>query len=94
MEEGKMVQEDSDNEDAIQIARLVAGFIQHTLNKAEHNELNDWVNECMENQCMFERLTNHMYLQEGLHQLQKADTEPALYRARQKLFQVIKRNRK
>ena len=88
MKKGKPVQPASEEANAKRIACLIAGYIQNTLSKAQHIALDDWVNESMENQCMFERLSDHTILQEGLMLLQRADAASALDRIEKIIFPV------
>jgi transmembrane sensor len=62
---------------AQRIAYLLAGYIRDTLTEQEHAELDDWVNENIGNQRMFERYTDPKNIDEWLkwkEQLPAAET--------------------
>ena len=86
MTEDKPIQPSEEYKQATRIAFLIAGFVQNKLSAAEHIALDDWVNENTDNQEVFERLTDEMNLQQGLRQIEKADTQAALLRITKKIF--------
>lgn len=65
------------NEPAERIARLVAGYIRHTLTPAEHDELDDWVNESDDNMQLFEELTDENNINSALLWLEQIQTKDA-----------------
>jgi ferric-dicitrate binding protein FerR (iron transport regulator) len=70
----------SDNVDqqAFRIAFLIAGFLQDRLSPEEHRELDDWVTASMENQRLFEELTDPAILVAGKADLQKSRPDELL----------------
>src|ERR1700712_1214350 len=72
-------------EKAERIAYLIAGFINHTLTPAEHDELDIWVEASPENMQLFEDLTDEQKSAEELHQFRQADTAAGLKRLHQKI---------
>ena len=82
----EQAEEYKQNSKAFRLAQLMAGFIQHTLTFAEQQELDDWVNESMDNQYLFERLTHEPVLQSGVADISAISTDRALRFVRKRLF--------
>jgi ferric-dicitrate binding protein FerR (iron transport regulator) len=66
------------DEQAFRIAWLVAGYIRNTLSEAEHEELDDWVTASLDNQLLFEELTDEQNLNRWMHWRDELDTGRAL----------------
>ncbi len=75
-----------EDKQAFRIAFLITGFIQNSLNAGEHRALNDWVNNSLQNQLVFERITDEIILQQGLQDFKSVDTKSALNRIKKKIF--------
>ncbi len=58
------------DQEAMRIARLIAGFMKQTLTPAENQELDDWINESDDNMELFDKLTDENTI-----------TEPAVWPA-------------
>lgn len=68
------------DKDAQRIAYLVAGYIRNTLTEAEHDELDEWVNESDHNMKLFEDLTDEKNLKANLAWMSGLNTDQALAR--------------
>jgi transmembrane sensor len=73
------------DEEASRIARLVFGFIQGTLTKKEHDELDDWVAESDENLELFERLTDEKNIEEAMKWMESVETEKSLQKRKEQI---------
>lgn len=71
---------DDINKLAQRTAYLIAGFIRNTLTEAEHDELDDWVNESHTNMRLFENLTDEENIAANLERMGQIDTEAAYTR--------------
>jgi transmembrane sensor len=77
---------------AYRIAYLVAGFMRGSLTEAENTELDDWTTASMDNQRLFEKLTNERNIEEWLKQKQQFHTEDALAKIKTKIsFAPVKK---
>lgn len=61
-------------------AYLIAGYIRNTLTEAEHDELDDWVNESNANMRIFEDLTDERNIAANLERMGQIDTDAAYTR--------------
>ncbi|WP_431213807.1 hypothetical protein ACQ86N_02585 [Puia sp. P3] len=77
----------SDNADqqAYRIAFLISGFLQDRLSPEEHGELDDWVTASMENQRLFEELTDPAILEAGKAEFQKSRPDELLQHVKSSL---------
>ncbi|HMR81621.1 MAG TPA: FecR domain-containing protein [Niabella sp.] len=64
-------------------AYLIAGYIRHTLTRAEHDELDDWVNESDANMKLFEDLTDEQHIATNLERIGQVDVDAAYKRLQQ-----------
>ena len=69
---------DYSDEKAFRIAFLISGFIRKTLRKAEHDELDAWVEADDHNMRLFEELTDEAHLAANLQWMDRIQTEKAL----------------
>jgi transmembrane sensor len=60
------IQPNPQDELAYRVAYLIAGYIRETLTQKEHEELDDWVTTSMDNQRLFEELTDEKNLEQWL----------------------------
>ncbi|HEX7845465.1 MAG TPA: FecR domain-containing protein [Chitinophagaceae bacterium] len=74
-----------DGRDPERIAFLIAGFLRQTLTEAEHDELDDWMNESPANQRLFEKLTDPDAIEEKLSSFDEPDTAAALQLIKQRM---------
>ncbi len=65
------------NEPAERIAYLIAGYINKKLSSAEHDELDDWVNERDDNMKLFEELTDEKNIEDNLKWMEEINTKTA-----------------
>lgn len=65
MTEEEPFQPDPRDKLAFRTAYLIAGYIQESLTSREHQELDDWVSDSLDNQLLFEELTD----ENNLHKL-------------------------
>ncbi len=63
------------DKEAYRVAYLIAGYIRNTLTQAEHEELDDWVNDSDRNMKLFEDLTDEKNIEANLAMLDKTRTE-------------------
>lgn len=63
------------DKDAHRVAYLIAGYIRNTLSKAEHEELDDWVNTSDANMKLFEDLTDERNIEANLQMMDRAQSE-------------------
>lgn len=63
------------DKEAHRVAYLIAGYIRNTLTNAEHEELDDWVNESDNNMKLFEDLTDERNIEANLQMMEKAQSE-------------------
>src|SRR6266498_685770 len=81
------------DEEASRIARLVFGFMQGTLTKKEHDELDEWVAASDENMELFERLTDEKNIEEAMKWMESVDTEKSLQKKKEQMvFNRPKKN--
>jgi transmembrane sensor len=73
------------DEKALRIASLIAGYIRHTLTAEEHDELDEWVGENDENMRLFEEVTDEALSQRDIEFMAAADKQPVLSRLKAKL---------
>ncbi len=73
------------DEKALRIASLIAGYIRHTLSAEEHDELDEWVGESDENMRLFEEVTDEAMNQRDIDFMAAADKQPVLNRLKGKL---------
>ena len=73
------------DEKAYRIAYLVAGFLRKTLTEAEHDELDQWVEESDENMLLFEELTDEKNIEANLAWMENIQTEKALEKTSRQL---------
>jgi transmembrane sensor len=73
------------DEKALRIASLIAGYIRHTLTAEEHDELDEWVGESDENMRLFEEVTDEAINQRDIDFMSGADKQPVLNRLKGKL---------
>src|SRR5690349_11986187 len=73
------------DEKALRIASLIAGYIRHTLTAEEHDELDEWVGESDENMRLFEEVTDEALNQRDIDFMAAADKQPVLNRLKGKL---------
>ncbi len=57
------------DEAAFRVAYLCAGFIRKTLTEKEELELDDWIAESMDNQRLFQELTDTTHLAEDMEKM-------------------------
>ena len=60
------IQPDPRDEQAYRVAYLIAGYLKETLTQIEHQELDTWVTASMDNQRLFEELTDEKNLAKWL----------------------------
>jgi ferric-dicitrate binding protein FerR (iron transport regulator) len=72
-------------EGAYHVARLIAGYIQGTLNPKEHDELDEWVAASDENMKLFEELTDEKNIEETMEWYRKIDAEAALKKVKEQI---------
>ena len=63
------------DKEAHRVAYLIAGYIRNSLTPAEHEELDDWVNENDRNMKLFEDLTDERNIEANLQMMEKAQSE-------------------
>ena len=80
-------------EDALRIAGLISGYVQHRLNAAQNDDLDEWVGENDNNMQLFEELTDEITTEEAFKWLRKIDSKPVLERVKSKLIFSPVRNR-
>ena len=73
------------DEEASRIARLVFGFMQGTLTKKEHDELDEWVAASDENMELFERLTDEKNIEEAMKWMESVETEKSLQKRKEQI---------
>lgn len=76
---------DQNDEKALRIASLIAGYIRHTLTAEEHDELDEWVGESDENMRLFEEVTDEALNQRDIDFMAATDKQPVLNRIKGKL---------
>jgi ferric-dicitrate binding protein FerR (iron transport regulator) len=70
---------------AFRIAYLVAGFLKGSLSLSEHKELDDWTNASVDNQRLFEKLTDPRQLESWKKFVEENPTDQAWERFQQKI---------
>lgn len=78
-------QPDSSDELAQRIAYLINGYIGGDLTVSEHQELDDWVSASINNQLLFEELTDPVNIKKWIDWKDRLDTAGALERVKSKL---------
>jgi ferric-dicitrate binding protein FerR (iron transport regulator) len=73
------------DEEAHRIARLVFAFMQGTITKKEHDELDEWVAASDENMELFERLTDEKNIEEAMKWMQSVETEKTLQKKKEQI---------
>jgi ferric-dicitrate binding protein FerR (iron transport regulator) len=71
--------------EAGRIAYLMSGYIRETLTEAEHRELDNWVTASMENQKLFEDLTDPETLKKWMREKEAAPQAEMLERIKKKM---------
>jgi len=77
--------QDPSEELARRIAYLINGYIRKKLTVSEHRELDDWVSENMNNQQLFEELTDPANIKKWIDWKEDLDSQAALKRIKSKL---------
>ena len=85
MKEGDSMDMDKIDQLAFRVAYLIAGFLQENLTEKEHEELDDWVGANMENQRLFEELTEPENLEKWVKWREKLPAAETLERLTKKL---------
>ncbi len=70
---------------AFRVAYLIAGFLQENLTETEHQELDDWIGESMDNQRLFEDMTDPKNLETWLKWRENTPSVPTLDRLKSRL---------
>jgi transmembrane sensor len=70
---------------AKRIAFLINGYIRNKLTVSEHRELDEWVSSSMENQKLFEELTDPVNIRKWINWKEGLDSNAALERIKSKL---------
>lgn len=89
MKKQESFSEVNDEQRALRIATLIAGYIKGTLSRAEHHELDGWVTLSMSNQRLFEELTDP----NNSVQWNKSNDEATTERSLKKLKERIDENK-
>jgi transmembrane sensor len=76
---------DSSDELAQRIAYLINGYIMNKLSVPEHHELDEWVSSSMENQKLFEELTDPANIEKWIEWKEGLDSKAALERVKSRL---------
>src|ERR1700722_13442676 len=76
---------DSSDELAQRIAYLINGYIVNKLSVPEHHELDEWVSSNMENQKLFEELTDPPNIEKWVEWKEGLDSKAALERVKSRL---------
>jgi hypothetical protein len=71
--------------EAGRIAYLMSGYIRETLTEAEHRELDNWVTASMENQKLFEDLTDPETLKKWMREKEASPQAEMLERIKKKM---------
>lgn len=79
------IRPDPRDELAHRTAYLLAGYVQDTLTVQEHMELDDWINASMDNQRLFEELTDENNMERWRQWREKLPLPQALDRVKSKL---------
>ncbi len=78
-------------DDAQRIARLIAGYIRHTLTDEERDELDEWVTSSDHNMRLFAEMTDEKNIEKGLKERNIYDPEQAVEQLKAKLALTQKR---
>lgn len=70
---------------AFRTAYLIAGYIKENLTPREHEELDDWVTASMDNQLLFEELTDGKNLEKWLQWKEQLPTKQVLQRLKDQI---------
>jgi transmembrane sensor len=70
--------QDPSEELAQRIAYLINGYIRKSLTVSEHEELDEWVSASMENQQLFEELTDPVNIKKWINWKKRIDSDAAL----------------
>lgn len=76
---------DKSNQQAFRVAYLISGYVQQNLSEAEEEELDDWVGSNMDNQRLFEELTEPGYFDKWQQWKEKLPAAETLSRLQSKL---------
>ncbi len=83
------------DKEAYRVAYLIAGYIRNTLTRAEHQELDDWVNASDKNMKLFEDLTDERNIEANLSMMEKIQSEQIFQNLQQEgRFEKPKQRRK
>jgi transmembrane sensor len=90
--------QDPSEELAQRIAYLINGYIRKSLTVSEHEELDEWVTASMENQQLFEELSDPANIKKWINWKERIDSDAALEKIKIKLGferepQAVKRRR-
>jgi transmembrane sensor len=85
MKEGDSMDMDKIDQLAFRVAYLIAGFLQENLTEKEQEELDDWVGANMENQRLFEELTDPENLEKWIQWREKLPAAETLDRLSKRL---------
>ena len=78
MNEEESMEQRALEESARRTAYLIAGYIKETLTEKEHEELDGWVTASMENQKLFERMTDPDFLEKSIREKEGSPTAETL----------------
>lgn len=76
---------------AYRIAFLIAGFLQDRLTPDEHRELDNWVTASLDNQRLFEELTDPAKIEEGNAMLRRSRPDQLLQQVKRRLRFTVPR---
>ncbi|PWU01148.1 MAG: hypothetical protein C5B52_07780 [Bacteroidetes bacterium] len=85
MNEEEILKAEPKDEQAFRVASLIAGYLRDELSPDENSELDDWVTANIDNQKIFEKLTDPAQLKKMLAWKEKLDMAEALKRTREKI---------
>jgi len=85
MKEGDSMDMDKIDQLAFRVAYLIAGFVQENLTEKEHEELDDWIGAGMENQRLFEEMTDPENLEKWVKWREKLPAVETLDRLTKRL---------
>lgn len=85
MKEGESLNMDKIDQLAFRVAYLIAGFVEENLTEAEEAELDDWVGANMENQRLFEEMTEPENLEKWIKWREKLPAAETLDRLTKRL---------
>ena len=85
MKEDKPIGQDPQDEHAYRVAYLIAGYIRDNLTQVENEELDNWVTASMDNQRLFEELTDPKNLEAWLKWKEQLPMAQVLERLKSRL---------